>query len=55
MAPENVKNARKFMLVTPVVYSASADRKLAASLRRLGADEATVTKLTRSTATATSS
>ena len=55
MNAENIKNARKFMLITPVVYSASADRKIAASLRRLGADEATVAKLTRRTAAQTSS
>lgn len=46
MAPENVKKAQKFTLVTPVVYSASANRKLAASLRRLGADDRTIAKLT---------
>lgn len=46
MAPSKIAKARSFMVFKPVVRSAAADRKLAASLRRLGVDQRTVSKLT---------
>lgn len=46
MAPGNIKKARTSTVTRPVVRSATATRKLALSLRRLGADDATVAKLT---------
>lgn len=46
MALGNIDKARASRLTRPVVRSADATRKLASSLRRLGADERTVTKLT---------
>lgn len=46
MAPANIEKARTFIRILPVVHSAEATRKLAASLRRLGADSRTVAKLT---------
>ncbi|MFP5283737.1 MAG: hypothetical protein ACLGIF_09835 [Actinomycetes bacterium] len=46
MAPANIEKARTFIRVLPVVHSVEATQKLAASLRRLGADRETVAKLT---------
>lgn len=46
MAPGNIRKARASTVTKPVVQSVSATRKLATSLRRLGADEDTVDKLT---------
>jgi hypothetical protein len=46
MAPGNIKKARASTITKPVVESVSATNKLATSLRRLGADEDTVDKLT---------
>jgi hypothetical protein len=46
MAPENIEKARRSTLIRPVVRSAAATKKLAASLRRLGADNQTVDRLT---------
>lgn len=46
MAPSRIAKARTFMLTKPVVRSTEASQKLADSLRRLGADQRTVTKLT---------
>lgn len=46
IAPKNVAKAREAIVVRPVTpASVSGRNKLAASMRRLGADEATVTKL----------
>jgi hypothetical protein len=49
MSPSNIKKARTSTMSKPVVRSATATEKLALSLRRLGADEATVAKLTGDT------
>jgi len=46
MAPGNIRKARASTITKPVVQSVAATRKLATSLRRLGADEDTVDKLT---------
>jgi len=46
MAPDNIEQARRSIVTKPVVRSASATRKLATSLRRLGADNQTVATLT---------
>jgi len=46
MAPENIEQARRSIITRPVVRSAAATRKLATSLRRLGADNETVAELT---------
>ncbi len=46
MVPRSIDKARASTLTKPVVRSASARRKLAQSLRRLGADSQTVTQLT---------
>lgn len=46
MAPDKIEQARRSILTKPVVRSATATRKLAQSLRRLGADNQTVAKLT---------
>lgn len=46
MAPDNIEQARRSILTKPVVRSAAATRKLATSLRRLGADSQTVASLT---------
>lgn len=46
MAPGNIERARRSALSKPVVRSAAATMKLATSLRRLGADDKTVAKLT---------
>jgi hypothetical protein len=46
MALKNIEQARKSIVTRPVVSSSAAAVKLAASMRRLGADEATVLKLT---------
>ena len=45
MAPGNIEKARRSALGKPVVRSAAATKKLATSLRRLGADDKTVAKL----------
>jgi hypothetical protein len=42
----NIEQARRSIMTRPVVRSAAATRKLASSLRRLGADSQTVAKLT---------
>lgn len=47
MSPGNIKKARASVIVRPAVRSRSATRKLASSLRRLGADQATIDQLTR--------
>ena len=47
MSPGNIKKARASVITRPAVQSVSATRKLASSLRRLGADQATIDKLTR--------
>lgn len=49
MAPGNISKARAATITKPVVQSVAATRKLASSLRRLGADEDTVDKLTGET------
>lgn len=49
MAPGNISKARASTITKPVVQSVAATRKLATSLRRLGADEDTVDKLTGDT------
>ena len=46
MSPGRIRRARRSIITRPAVQTESAARKLASSLRRLGADEATVTKLT---------
>ena len=46
MAPGDIAKARTSIVTKPVVRSLSATRKVASSLRRLGADEETVSKLT---------
>jgi len=46
MSPANITKARAATLTRPVVRSATAAGKLAASLRRLGVDDRTVAKLT---------
>ncbi len=46
MAPWKLEKARSVTLVRPVVRSAAASTRLATSLRRLGADEPTVARLT---------
>ena len=46
MAPGGIEKARTSTISRPVVRSAAATGKLASSLRRLGADDATVAKLT---------
>ena len=46
MAPGNIAKARSSIVTKPVVQSVAATRKLASSLRRLGADEETVRKVT---------
>jgi hypothetical protein len=46
MSPGRIRRARRSVITRPAVQTESAARKLASSLRRLGADEATVTKLT---------
>jgi len=46
MAPWKIEKARSVTLVRPVVHSATASTQLARSLRRLGADEPTVARLT---------
>ncbi len=46
MAPWKIEKARSVTLVRPVVRSAVASTRLATSLRRLGADEPTVARLT---------
>jgi hypothetical protein len=46
MAPGNIEKARRSAMSKPVVRSAAATKKLATSLRRLGADDRTVAKLT---------
>ena len=46
IAPKNVAKARKAIVVRPVTPPSTSGRnKLAASMRRLGADDATVAKL----------
>ena len=47
VAPDAVAKARTAILIKPVVRSVAATRRLATSLRRIGADEETVLKLTR--------
>lgn len=42
----DIAKARRSIVTKPVVRSVSATRALASSLRRLGADEETVTKVT---------
>ena len=49
MSPGNIKKARASVITRPAVQSVTATRKLASSLRRLGADQATIDKLTRRT------
>lgn len=50
MAPGEIDammdEARRSTVIRPVVRSATAARKLASSLRRLGADDGTVARLT---------
>jgi hypothetical protein len=46
MAPDKIEQARRSIKTLPVVRSAAATRQLARSLRRLGADNQTVAKLT---------
>ena len=46
MAPSNIKKARSSTMSKPVVRSATATQQLALSLRRLGADDETIAKLT---------
>lgn len=46
MSPTAADALRRSLLVKPVVRSAEATRRLAASLRRLGADERTVAAAT---------
>lgn len=46
MAPGDIEKARRSTLSKPVIRSAAATKKLASSLRRLGADTQTVAKLT---------
>ena len=46
MSPGNIKKARTSTITKPAVRSITATKKLASSLRRLGADEDTVDKLT---------
>jgi hypothetical protein len=46
MAPENIEKARRSTLIRPVVRSTAATKKLAASLRRLDADNQTIDSLT---------
>lgn len=46
MAPGNIAKARASIVTKPVVQSVAASRKLASSLRRLGADDETVRKVT---------
>ena len=48
MAPGNIDKARRSTVTKPVVRSAAATGKLASSLRRLGADDSTVARLTGS-------
>jgi hypothetical protein len=55
MAPENIEQARRSIITKPVVRSAAATRKLAMSLRRLGADSETVAELTEPSSPATPS
>jgi hypothetical protein len=45
MSPGNIKKARASVITRPAVVSLSATRKLASSLRRLGADQETIDKL----------
>jgi len=47
MSPGNIAKARSSIVTRPAVQSLSATRKFVASLRRLGADQATIDKLTR--------
>jgi predicted metal-dependent phosphotriesterase family hydrolase len=47
MSPSNIKKARSSVVTRPVVQSVSATRKFVASLRRLGADQATIDKVVR--------
>ena len=49
MSPGRIRRARRSIITRPAVQSVSATRKLASSLRRLGADQATIDKLTRRT------
>lgn len=49
MSPGNIKKARASVITRPAVQSVSATRKLVSSLRRLGADQATIDRLTRRT------
>ena len=49
MSPGNINKARASVIIRPAVQTVSATRKLASSLRRLGADQATIDKLTRRT------
>ncbi|MFL6026174.1 MAG: hypothetical protein ACJ72G_09160 [Friedmanniella sp.] len=46
MSPGNITKARSSIITRPVVQSVSATRTFIASLRRLGADQATIDKLT---------
>jgi hypothetical protein len=46
MSPGRIRRARRSIITRPAVQTESAARKLASSMRRLGADEATVSKLT---------
>lgn len=46
MAPAKLEKLRGATVIRPVVHSPEATRRLEASLRRLGADEATVDALT---------
>lgn len=46
MSPGNIKKARASIVTRPAVQSVTATRKLVSSLRRLGADQATIDKLT---------
>jgi len=46
MAPGDIEKARRSTLSKPVIRSAAATKKLASSLRRLGADTQTVARLT---------
>jgi hypothetical protein len=46
MPPDKIEQARKSIMTKPVVRSAAATRKLATSLRRLGADNQTIATLT---------
>jgi hypothetical protein len=46
MSPADIKKARSSIITRPAVQSVSATRKFVSSLRRLGADQATIDKLT---------